>query len=321
MKGMYKNEDDTPKSDEATDGATEGAVSRRQFLRFAGLAGAALAIGGLGGLLVGCDGSSTLTTGATTSTTALAGSETTATTAPASSETTDAPSPATTESAPTTNPNQKVAYLTFDDGPSKLTSELLSTLSDNQVTATFFVMGLHAEKYPGMLKKIASYGNVIGVHSWTHDYSYVYKNIENFLADFGKLKRYIQEETGIPPNVCRFPGGTNNTVCFHYSKGHIMRQIVPRVKSMGFRYFDWNVSSAEASSPPPSKDTIVKTVVSQCKNKDKAVILFHDTDNQGYVDAIPEIIAKLRDLGFTFETLSLDNPPKSRSAAVQFKPS
>ena len=110
-KGMHKNEDDTPKSDEATEDSTEGAASRRQFLRYAGLAGAALAIGGLGELLVGCEGSSTMTTGAATPTTAAAASETTATSAPASTETTDALGPATTESQLTANPNQEVACL------------------------------------------------------------------------------------------------------------------------------------------------------------------------------------------------------------------
>jgi peptidoglycan-N-acetylglucosamine deacetylase len=287
-------------------------VSRREFLRYAGLAGVTIAFGGgLGGLLAACGGSATTTTtGATT-----------ATTTPVSSETTGAPGLATTESHPGTNPNQKIAYLTFDDGPSRLTPELLSALETNHVTATFFVIGLHAEQFPGMLKKIVSYGNVIGVHSWTHDYSYIYKNTRNFLADFKRIKDYIYQETGITPKICRLPGGTNNTVCFHYSKGHIMREIVALVKGSGFKYYDWNVSSAEASSPPPSTNTIIKTVVSQCKNKDTAVILFHDTDIQGYLDAIPGVIAKLREMGFTFETLSPDNPPKSRSASVQFKPS
>ena len=298
---------------------TEGTVSRRDFLRYAGLAGATVAIGGgLGELLAAC-GASSITTTITTATTTT--DATTATTASASSETTDAPSPTTGEGEPTTNPKQRVAYLTFDDGPSKLTPELLSTLNDNDVKATFFVMGVHAQKYPGMLKEIVDHGNVIGVHSWTHDYSYIYKNTQNFSADFSKLSDYIRQETGIAPNICRFPGGTNNTVCFHYSKGHIMRKIVPLVEAMGFRYFDWNVSSAEASSPLPSKDTIVTTVVSQCKKKDTAVILFHDIDNHGYLEAIPEIVSKLRSMRFTFETLSPTNPPKSRSASVQFQPS
>lgn len=284
-------------------------MSRRQFIRYTSLAMAALAAGGgLGEFLAGCGVPPTSTpveNGA---------SGANGTSAPTSSS-------STTETTALPNPNQKVAYLTFDDGPSKVTPELLSILSANHVTATFFVVGLHAQKYPGMLEQMVRGGNAVGVHSWTHDYSYIYKNTRNFLADFVKLKNYITEETRIAPNICRFPGGTNNTVSFRYGPGQdIMRQIVALVEGMGFKYYDWNVSSAEASNPPPSKDLIVHNVVSQCQNKDTAVILFHDVDNQGYLDALPTVIAELRAQGFAFETLSRDNPPESKSALAQFKP-
>jgi peptidoglycan/xylan/chitin deacetylase (PgdA/CDA1 family) len=235
--------------------------------------------------------------------------------------TTDAPRTTTTKPPSKPKPGQKVAYLTFDDGPSARTPELLAVLKDNQVKATFFVIGTVAKAHPGMLKRIADDGHVIGVHSWTHDYAYVYKSTDNFLTDFKKLRDYIKKETGVAPNVCRFPGGTNNTVCFKYSSGHIMKKIVPLVKSLGFTYYDWNVSSAEASSPPPDKARIIGNVISGCKKKDVAVILFHDADIQDYVDAVPEIITKLRSMGFTFETLSPDSPPKAKQGLAQFKPS
>lgn len=218
------------------------------------------------------------------------------------------------------NPKQKVAYLTFDDGPSSMTPQLLSTLDNCRVKATFFVVGLQAETFPGALKQIAQQGHTIGVHSWTHQYPYIYKNTQNFLQDFNQLKDYIYKQTGTMPNICRFPGGTNNTVFRHYNSGAIMSDIVGLVHGMGFEYYDWNVSSGEASAVPPSKDMIVKRVVSQCKNKNTAVILFHDTENRGYVTAVPEIVAQLRSMGFDFETLSPSNPPKFRAAAVQFKP-
>jgi peptidoglycan/xylan/chitin deacetylase (PgdA/CDA1 family) len=241
--------------------------------------------------------------------------------APDGGGTPGAPRTTTTKLPGKAKPGQKVAYLTFDDGPSARTPQLLATLKDNHVKATFFVIGVVAKKHPGMLKRIADDGHVVGVHSWTHDYSYVYKNTDNFLTDFKKLRDYVKKETGVAPNVCRFPGGTNNTVCFKYSKGHIMKKIVPLVKSLGFTYYDWNVSSAEASSPPPDKARIIGNVISGCKKKDIAVILFHDADIQDYVDAVPEIITKLRSMGFTFETLAPDNPPKAKQGLAQFKPS
>ncbi len=258
--------------------------------------------------------SSSATTGRVSTTTSL-GSDTTA-----AGPTTTGPATTSTQ-PPATDGTKRVAYLTFDDGPSARTRQLLAILEEEQVPATFFVMGTQAEKYPGILREIVDGGHVVGVHSWTHDYAYVYKNTDNFLSDFKKLRDYIERETGVAPNVCRFPGGTNNTVSSKYSDGHIMREIVPLVRSLGFKYYDWNVSSAEASNPPPTKDQIIANVVSGCKKKDLAVVLFHDADRQDYVDAVPVIIAKLRSMGFAFETLSPDNPPDSKSGAVQFKPS
>jgi len=226
-----------------------------------------------------------------------------------------------TVKTPSLNSGLKVAYLTFDDGPSNLTPELLSTLESCNVHATFFVVGLQAKQYPDTLKQMVSDGDVIGVHSWTHKYSYIYKNTQNFLDDFDKLDDYIKQETGVAPNICRFPGGTNNTVCFSYNKNHIMKSIVPLVENMGFTYYDWNVSSGESNTNPPSKENIISSVVSQCKGKNIAVILFHDAYHQSYVDAIPEIVSELSSMGFTFDTLSPDDPPRSKLFATQFKPS
>jgi peptidoglycan-N-acetylglucosamine deacetylase len=301
----------------AVGGVMHKVVSRREFLRYAGVAGAAIASGGLGWLVAACGGSSTTTTRATTATTVSASNETTGS---PTTQTTGATSPETTKSQSSTDSGGRVAYLTFDDGPSKLTRQLLDVLAAQHVTATFFVIGTRAKKYPGMLKEIASAGHAIGVHSWTHDYAYIYKNTDNFLSDFDKLKDYIHQETGIAPQVCRFPGGTSNTLCLHYNKNHIMKQIINLVHKMGFEYFDWNVSSAEAASPPPTKEQIIKSVPAQCKKKNMAVILFHDAAIQGYVDALPEVISQLRSMGFKFETLSTRNPPKSKLRAVQYKP-
>lgn len=79
------------------------------------------------------------------------------------SETPDAPLPAVPAARPAEG--NRTAYLTFDDGPSPLTQELLSQLKENGVCATFFIVGSNAQKYPDSLKQMAEDGDVIGVHS------------------------------------------------------------------------------------------------------------------------------------------------------------
>lgn len=214
----------------------------------------------------------------------------------------------------------RVAYLTFDDGPSPLTPELLSRLKENGVCATFFIVGRNAQKYPDSLKEMAEDGDVIGVHSWTHDYSYIYRNTNNFLTDFNKLDDYIYQQTGVRTKICRFPGGTNNMVCRRYSRGHIMREIVSLVHKKGFEYYDWNVSLGEASEVPPSREKIIQNVVPACRGKNTVVILFHDTDVREYVDVVPDIIAELREEGFSFGTLAPDRLSPAVLKAVQFIP-
>jgi peptidoglycan/xylan/chitin deacetylase (PgdA/CDA1 family) len=216
---------------------------------------------------------------------------------------------------PVQNNNGKVAYLTFDDGPSVTTPELLDVLDQCNVHGTFFVVGNQVQHYPSYLKQIAERGNAIGIHSWTHDYSYIYRNMDNYISDFSRLKDYIQQLTGTEPKICRFPGGTNNTVNYKYNKEHIMKKVAEYALSNGYRYFDWNVSTGEATINPPSKEAIINNVITQSKHRKTVIILCHETTNMDFVEAIPEIVSQLRDMGFTFDTLTQSSP------VIQFNPS
>lgn len=105
----------------------------------------------------------------------------------------------------------KIAYLTFDDGPSKNTREILKILKENDIKATFFVNG-----HPGLedlYKDIAKDGHVIANHTYSHDYKKVYMSPENFEKDIKKLDKYIEETVGQKPShIIRYPGGSNNTI-------------------------------------------------------------------------------------------------------------
>lgn len=210
--------------------------------------------------------------------------------------------------------NGKVAYLTFDDGPSPLTPKVLDVLKQNNLHATFFVVGTCAQDHPDFVKRAYNEGNVIGIHSWTHDYSYIYKNETNFFDDFNKLKDYLHDLLGVFPTVCRYPGGTNNTVSQHYSD-HIMQKVDPQVKATGIKPYDWNAYAGDAESgPKPSADKIVQNVLSSAGPK-TLVVLMHDTGvNSNDVAALPGIISGLRARGYTFGTLTPFTPD------MQFKP-
>ena len=88
--------------------------------------------------------------------------------------------------------NKKIAYLTFDDGPSRtVTPQILDILAKYDIKATFFVVGKYAEKNPDILRRIYEEGHVIGNHTYSHNYNYIYKNVSNFVRELDATQRGI----------------------------------------------------------------------------------------------------------------------------------
>ena len=208
--------------------------------------------------------------------------------------------------------NEKVAYLTFDDGPSLNTLKVLEILKENNIKATFFVTGNNKTGSDEIYKRIIEEGHVIGNHTYSHSYSMLYSSSNGFFEDFNRLQDFLQETTGTRPEIMRFPGGSNNTVSNKYGGKRVMNEIISRVKVEGYKHFDWNVSSTDGGVN--STDTIINSVLNGAKNKKKAIVLFHDSEAKTTtMEALPVIIPKLKEMGFHFEVLTKD------SFAHQFK--
>lgn len=225
----------------------------------------------------------------------------------------------TTSAKKTTNISKgKVAYLTFDDGPSACTPELLNILKQNNVKATFFVSvdGEDTSYKRELMKQIVIEGHTIGVHSWTHKYPYIYKSVDNYNADFTKMYNIIVEATGVKPVFMRFPGGTNNTVSLRYHSGTpIMPTLLTNYLNKGMIPVDWNVGGTDAVTPVPTSTKLVNDVVAGCAGKQKATILLHDSGaHESSVKAVPEIIKQLKAQGYTFKALT------SADEAMRTKP-
>lgn len=180
-------------------------------------------------------------------------------------------------------------YLTFDDGPSIYTEKILDILDSYGVKATFFVTGQDAN-HPERYKMIVDRGHAIGIHTYSHVYSQIYSNKNNFIADFQKLKTYIEDNTGVTPTLYRFPGGSSNTV-----SRTDMDELCDYVESQGFVYFDWNVSSGDATNPMPSASRIISNSVDSLGGLDTAIILMHDTGAKySTVQALPQIVERIQ---------------------------
>ncbi|WCN37990.1 polysaccharide deacetylase family protein [Aneurinibacillus uraniidurans] len=205
---------------------------------------------------------------------------------------------------------QKIAYLTFDDGPSANTRSILRILAAYNVRATFFVTGKNTSSGRELYRLIRRGGHSIGLHSYSHNYRYIYSSPQAFQNDFVQLDKLIQASIGYQPDIIRFPGGSNNHVSWKYGGKDLMVMLTKQKLNEGYQYFDWNVDSTDASVHRQKRERIVQAVLNGSRGKQKAIILMHDSPAKiTTVQALPQIIEGLRKQGFTFAPLTHDSFP------------
>lgn len=187
----------------------------------------------------------------------------------------------------------KKVYLTFDDGPSSNTDQILDILKDYDVKATFFVVGKTDERSVKAYQRIVEEGHTLAMHSYSHKYHEIYESKEAFARDLNSLQEYLYETTGVWPRIYRFPGGSSNTV----SKVD-MQELIEYLTDIGITYFDWNVASGDAVSRTLPAETIVNNCLSGIEKQKESVILMHDASNKGTtIEALPQIIEAIQEQG------------------------
>ncbi len=184
-------------------------------------------------------------------------------------------------------------YLTFDDGPSENTNEILDILDDYGIKATFFVNGREDETSLAAYKRIVDEGHTIAMHSYSHKYSEIYSSLDAFKADYEKIQNLIYDTTGVESRYYRFPGGSSNRV----SNAH-MSDYIKFLNEQGIVYYDWNVSSGDATSQAFTADDLVENVMSDVVKYKTSVVLMHDAKTKSTtVQALPEMIEALQKSG------------------------
>ena len=202
---------------------------------------------------------------------------------------------------------EKWVCLTFDDGPSKTTPDVLAALNDAGVHATFFVVATgYNEKYLPLLTEAAAAGHQIALHSASHEYSDIYRSSEAYWADISRLKEriapYVDTES---IRYLRFPGGSTNTVSRRYGGKSLMKQLKSEVEQKGWQWVDWNVCAEDAVGGHPSADTIYRNVVRETGEQAHCVVLMHDSSTtRTTAEALPDIIRWYTDNGYTFLTVA-----------------
>ncbi len=215
------------------------------------------------------------------------------------------------DSKPSTQPKQpKFAYLTFDDGPSSNTEQILNILKEYDAKATFFVIGSETEYSKHLYKRIIEEGHAIGLHSYSHVYSDIYKSEDAFMESMYQLRNLVEDTTGVRPDILRFPGGSNTTFTTRYGGAELASSLTNRIHREGMQYFDWNVCGQDATRPLVSTPVIVDAVLRGARGRNQAIVLLHDAPaKKTTVEALPAIIEGLKAQGYTFEVLKRDTQP------------
>lgn len=197
------------------------------------------------------------------------------------------------------NLSKKIAYLSFDDGPSEKTAEVLDILKEEGVHATFFLIGEEiTPEREEIVKRIVEEGHTIGLHTYCHDYKEMYRSVDAFLEDYEKVFLKIYEVTGVRPIIFRFPGGSKNRYV-----SSIRSEVVAEMERRGFCYYDWNVS-AEDMVGTPTAYSIRTNIFKDVFRYDDPVLLMHDSNaNKLTVSLLADIIEEIKKAGYGFDTL------------------
>ena len=158
-------------------------------------------------------------------------------------------------------------------------------------------------------------GHTVAIHGYTHDYATIYANDDAFMNNVYRLRDKLLADFGYNATIIRFPGGSSNTVSKAYNKG-IMSRLVKRVEAEGFVYFDWNVSSGDASSGGKSSAQIYQNVVNGLRRGRGNVVLMHDSGaKRTTAGALQDIINYGKANNYTFLPLTPGTAPVHHGVA------
>ena len=199
-----------------------------------------------------------------------------------------------------TKNEEKVAYLTFDDGPTiTVTPKILDILKAENVKATFFVIGKYVDRHPEIVKREYEEGHYIANHGYDHDNSILYKSNESFKNEVEKTDIAIGKAIGVEDycsHIFRFPNGFMSPANKSRKK-----EVLKVLEEMQYTYVDWNCLNND-SVKKYSKQQLLNNLKKTAKNKGSLVVLMHDTkDVNDSSTILKESIDYLKSEGYEFK--------------------
>lgn len=198
------------------------------------------------------------------------------------------------------NSETKRVFLTFDDGPSKtVTTQILDILKQENIKATFFLLGSRVDLYPEIVKREYDEGHYLASHGYSHVYSQIYASPQSVLDEYNKSMTSIRNAIGeqeYSSHLFRFPGG--------YTGGkyaQIKEEAAQLLEQNGILNIDWNALTADSAGAETTEEFIAELEKTVPKYN-SVVVLAHDAGNKiATAEALPTIIQYFRERGFEFE--------------------
>ena len=191
----------------------------------------------------------------------------------------------------------KKAFLTFDDGPSSVTNTILDVLKQENVKATFFVLGSRVEAKPDVVKRIYDEGHYIANHGYSHVYENIYASPQAVLDEYNRCNDAVKNAIGVPEynsHLFRFPGGLTGG-----KYADIKNQANELLKQNDIVHVDWNALNGDAETNDLTIEFELARLQETTQNKSSVVILMHDAPvKKVTAEALPQIISYLREQGY-----------------------
>ena len=196
--------------------------------------------------------------------------------------------------------DKKQAFLTFDDGPSSVTPRILDTLKQENVKATFFVLGSKVKEKPDLVKSMYDEGHFIANHGYSHVYSSIYSSPQAVLDEYNACNEEVRKAIGeeeYNSHLFRFPGGIAGG-----PYAELKCQANELLMQNNIVHVDWNALNGNDETNNLSVDFEIQRLNETTQNKNSIVILMHDSPLKSVTaDALPQIITTLRNQGYEFK--------------------
>ena len=194
----------------------------------------------------------------------------------------------------------KRVFLTFDDGPSSNTNQILDILNEREIKATFFVLGSNVEKKPEVVKRMYDEGHFIANHGYSHVYETIYQSPQAVLDEYNKCNQLVRNAIGeqeYNSHLFRFPGGLAGG-----KYADIKNQANDLLLQNNIMHVDWNALNGDSEKTSPTIEYEMQRVQETVGNKQSVVILMHDAQAKKVtVEALPSMIDYLQGQGYEFK--------------------